>query len=192
MVDIQKQPVQYSFQIKDSTYTLTYIYQHTPKQDTITYILNQAPNFKVQFVSNRHNRSDELFSRVNSSSILIYSNSPGGRREYKVYKYSSNGAGMDGCVSHFWVPEFGIILKRNSTWRGFQKLRTNNDSINRQIELLTDIIYQDQDFYRGCQFELPDEGFEVKRERMIQEKENQVIQRQKRILELQKKQNNNK
>jgi hypothetical protein len=99
---------------------------------------------------------------------------------------------MDGCVSHFWVPNIGIILKRNPSWRSFQKLRTNNDSINRQIELLTDVILQDQEFYRGCEFELPDEGFELERERMILEKEKQIIQKQKRILELQKKQSKSK
>ncbi|QHT70961.1 hypothetical protein GXP67_32095 [Rhodocytophaga rosea] len=187
MAGVLKQKMLHSTTVKDSMYTLTYIIEGKQKPDTLIYRLKENHTYIPQYEYNTI--PDKLFSLVGSTSILVWGDSlltRGLKDTYKVYKYASNGASMDGCYSHFWIPQFGIILKRNPTWRNFQKLRTNNDSINRQIELLTDIIYQDQDFYRGCDFELPDEGFEVEREQMIAEREKKLVERQKKILEKQK------
>ncbi|MDO1451776.1 hypothetical protein Q0590_36215 [Rhodocytophaga aerolata] len=191
MVELKQQPLQYSSSVKDSIHTLTYIYEVEQTPDTITYILKEAQKFDAQLVSKGNHMRDHMLPMVNSTSLFFFGNAEV-KKEYKVYKYASNAVTMDGCVSLFWVPEIGIILKRNPSWRSFQKLRTNNDSLNRQIELLIDVIVQDQEFYRGCGFEIPDEGFELERKRMILEKEQQLLQRQKRILELQKKQSKGK
>jgi hypothetical protein len=192
MVELKEYPVNYSLTIKDSVYTLTYI--HRDKQqnnDTVIYILKEAERFNAEYFSRNHKGGD-LLPMVNSTSLLMYGDYPFKNGDYKVYKYSSGGFNMDACVTHFWVPEFGIILKRSTTWRGIQKLRTNNDSINRQIEVLVDMMYQDQNFYKGCEVEVSNEQFLLERERRVLEREKQLLQRQEKFLEAENMQNDSK
>lgn len=73
---------------------------------------------------------------------------------FPIYKFASNPLKIDGCYTHFWTPKIGILIARSSTWRNYRKLQTNNDSINDYINLLTEVIYQDTEFYKGCTEEL--------------------------------------
>lgn len=131
MVELKKQPLQYLCSVKDSIHTLTYIYENEQKYDTITYILKEAQKFDAQLISKGNHMRDHMLPMVNSTSLFFFGNAEV-KKEYKVYKYASNAVTMDGCVSLFWVPEIGIILKRNPSWRSFQKLRTSNDGWGRR------------------------------------------------------------
>lgn len=135
---------------KDSIYTLNYIYIEESKGDTITYKLSESESSNPEYLINgKINKHDE-FIYVSRESYNIKG------IEFKVYKYARNPFVIDGCVTHFWTPKIGIIITRSSTWRNYRKLQTNNDSINNYIDLLTEMIYQDVEFYKGCneEFEL--------------------------------------
>lgn len=136
--------IQYYHSITDSIYTLNYIFfKDSISTDTITYLLKEDKTFYPKYLINRKNKDHDIFLFINSITFTI-------DKEYKVYKYASNPFVIDGCETHFWTPEVGIILTRSTTWRNFRKLRTNNDSINRKIDLLVELIYQDTEFYKGC------------------------------------------
>jgi hypothetical protein len=140
--------VQYSNFITDSIYTLNYIFnKDSISADTITYLLKENKNFEPKYLINGKKKDHDIFLFANSKTFTI-------DKEYKVYKYASNPFVIDGCVTHFWTPEFGVILTRSTTWSSFRKLRTNNDRISRKIDLLVELIYQDTEFYKGCVEEL--------------------------------------
>lgn len=140
--------IEYSHTITDSTHTLTYVFfKDSTSADTITYFLKEDKTFEPVYLFNGKKKENDYFSLVNSVKFKI-------DREYEVYKYSRNTAVSDGCTTHFWSPEIGIILTRSATWGNFRKLRTNNDSINRKIDLLAELIYQDTKFYQGCSEEM--------------------------------------
>ncbi|AHM59096.1 hypothetical protein D770_25675 [Flammeovirgaceae bacterium 311] len=133
----------YLFSVSDSIYTLKYI---NPK-DTVSYILRADSIFQPIYITNAKDTSDS-FIYVAHLDFKIND------RLYRVFKYASDPGVIDGCVTHFWTPELGIILTRSSTWRSFSKLQTNSDSINQQINLLAEVIYQDASFYNGCNKEM--------------------------------------
>ena len=127
----------------DSIYTLEYVY---PKS-TDGYILRADSDFEPIYISNAKDTSSSFVYVANQDFKI-------NDRNYQVFKYASNPGSIDGCVTHFWTPEMGIILIRSSTWRNFSKLQTNNDSINKEINLLAELIYQDVAFYYGCTEEM--------------------------------------
>ena len=133
----------YLSSVSDSIYTLQYIY---PK-DTVGYVLRADSDFQPKYISKANDTSD-AFVYVAHQDFKIND------RIYPVFKYANDPAVIDGCVTHFWTPEIGVILTRSSTWRNFSKLQTNNDSINSEINLLAEVIFQDVAFYYGCTGEM--------------------------------------
>ena len=140
---------EYLLSVSDSIYSLKYIYQKDSQEsDTVSYILKQSPDFQPKYLINRKRVEPQAFVYVANQGFRIND------KIYPVYKYASNPYVTDGCVTHFWTPELGIILTRSSTWRSFRKLQTNADRINRQINLLSEVIFQDVSFYNGCDQEM--------------------------------------
>ena len=70
------------------------------------------------------------------------------RNVHSIYKYGLNMIAMDGCSTHFWSPEYGILLIRSATWGGFSQLKPKDE--NELIDQLSRIIMNDKDFYEGC------------------------------------------
>jgi hypothetical protein len=141
---LTEEAVQYTPTVTDSIYTLRYIFStDSISADTITYILKADAVFKPQYLVNGERQEHKFFTFVSTQDFTI-------DRKYTVFKFASKPFAIDGCVTHFWAPEFGIILTRSATWKSFRKLKTNNDSLNKKIHLLTELIYQDTKFYKGC------------------------------------------
>jgi len=129
----------YSVKATDSLYYL--FYSSILNTDRTRYTLSPN-NTSNPYYSFEH--KEEKFVFVSRKTIQI------GINKYKVFKYALNPFSIDGCITHFWVPEIGIILKHSSTWKNFSKLQTDNHKINSKINQLTDIIFQDETFYKGC------------------------------------------
>ena len=126
--------------IQDSIYSLTYLYPN----DTIIYNLKASENYQPNYYRNGQKVATNDFVFVSKRDFEI-----NGRKFY-VYKYARNPIGIDGCVTHFWIPEIGVIIKCSATWRNFSKLQTNDFDLNQKINLLAELIYQDTEFYKGC------------------------------------------
>jgi len=139
MIDTIK--IDYSICQKDSVYTLKYIYKKDSTFDTLTYTLKESTLYKPSLFQNNE---DQEFQYVTNMCFKYKG------KIFKVYKYAKNAMAIDGCVTHFWVPEFGIILKRSTTWRNYCKLRTSSDSTNIYIDFLSEMIFQNPEFYSGC------------------------------------------
>lgn len=147
---LTEKPVIFLQSNKKGQYSLKYVFKKDSFfTDTIIYELNEDINLEPKYFVNGEKKAIDEFRFVSWKTFNI-------DEEFKVYKYAKNPFTIDGCVTHFWTPKLGIILIRTVTWRKFQKLRTNNDSINRKIDLLTELIFQDTEFYQGCseEFEL--------------------------------------
>ena len=142
--------VDYSVNAQDSIFILNYIYHDDLGTDSVTYKLQELDTDRNQplFIENGEKYEDNDFIFVSMENFKIKG------LDFKVYKYAKNPFAIDGCISHFWTPKIGIIIKRSSTWRNYSKLQTDNDSINEYIDLLTELIYQNTEFYKGCNEEL--------------------------------------
>ena len=141
--------IEYLVSISDSVYTLQYINQKDSQlSDTVSYILKQSADFEPRFLMS--GKPDKPYDLVYVDNRDFRIND----KIYPVFKYASNTAAIDGCITHFWTPEFGIILTRSATWKSFSKLQTNSDSINKEINLLSEVIYQETSFYNGCTEEM--------------------------------------
>ncbi|WP_152426417.1 hypothetical protein [Cesiribacter andamanensis] len=133
----------------DSIHTLNYIYPDGLElSDTVTYILKADKDFHPKYISSRKEAKPQDFDYVGHQEYKIND------KVYPIFKYASNALTTDGCITHFWTPEIGIILTRSASWGDFGKLQTNNDSINRQINLLAELLFQDVSFYKGCTEEM--------------------------------------
>ncbi|MFB6320868.1 hypothetical protein [Saccharicrinis sp. FJH54] len=137
--------IEYHQVLNDSIYSLTYIPKLIDKNDTVKIIVKESKYFQPEYF---YNRKKVDFEFVSSREYLIEG------ELFCVYKYVKNPSVIDGCVTQFWNPDFGIVIKRSSTWKDFSKLQTNSENINRIINLLFDVINQDTEFYYGCKEEL--------------------------------------
>lgn len=126
--------------IQDSIYSLTYLYTN----DTITYNLKESENYQPKYCVKRQEVENSDFVFVSKKVYQING------QKFEVYKYAKNPKGIDGCVTHFWTPKIGVIIKRSATWRNFSKLQTIEIDLNQKINLLAELIYQDTEFYKGC------------------------------------------
>jgi hypothetical protein len=127
-------------EIQDSIYSLTYLFS----SDTVIYNLKESENYQPKYYRNGQKVENNDFVFVAKKDYQING------QKFDVYKYTRNPMGIDGCVTHFWSPEIGVIIKRSATWRNFSKLQTNNFDLNQKINLLAELIYQDTEFYKGC------------------------------------------
>ena len=140
--------IEYFKELQDSIYTLTYISRLTSDNDTVKIKLKESENFQPEYIHNGEKSKKEDFVFVSSREYKIEG------QLFNVYKYAKNPFVIDGCITQFWTPEFGIIIKRSSTWRNFSKLRTSSKVNNQKIDLLFELINQDTEFYKGCYEEL--------------------------------------
>lgn len=122
--------VVYNINIKDSIYTLCYLYSSNNIADTITYRLKESDKFEPEYFLNGKKDNNDSFFYVLNKNYKVKG------IEFKVYKYANNPFVIDGCTTHFWVPKIGVLITRSTTWRNFQKLQTNNDSINEYINII--------------------------------------------------------
>lgn len=138
--------------VQDSIYALTYVFLNDNAKDTIIYNLKESEYYQPKYYLNREKAEIDDFVFVSKKDYQING------QKFDVYKYAKNPIGIDGCVTHFWTPEIGVIIRRSATWRNFSKLQTNDFDFNQKINLLTELIYQDTEFYKGCveeQVEVP-------------------------------------
>ncbi|ANQ52834.1 hypothetical protein MY04_5503 [Flammeovirga sp. MY04] len=129
---------------KDSIETLTYIYNQENNNDTVKIYLKQSQDYQPKYFTNGLEKDNYYFVFEDSKKYIINGNN------YEVFKYSKNPLIIDGCISYFWVPNFGIILKRSSTWETYQKLQTNDLQLNNNLNLLEEVILSDTKFSSGC------------------------------------------
>ncbi|MDR2040620.1 MAG: hypothetical protein LBQ60_22115 [Bacteroidales bacterium] len=71
-------------------------------------------------------------------------------KQYTVYKFASNFKAEDGCINHFYVPDFGIILTSSRYWGSYEKLWINNMESQQEIDNLIELIILNYKFYYGC------------------------------------------
>lgn len=136
----------------DGVYMLNYLFSkdiknfdlETTKIDTVTYHLTENESYNPKYFINGEKKDTLDFIYVSKQRYIICHGS------FTVYKYAKNPYSIDGCITYFWTPKIGILIKRCSAWKNYSKLQTNNDSINECINLLTEMIYQDTEFYKGC------------------------------------------
>ncbi|MDF1547886.1 MAG: hypothetical protein P1P88_08680 [Bacteroidales bacterium] len=140
--------IKYNVEIEDSIYAIDYLYTIDSITDTITYKLKESDNFKPEYLLNGKKKEFDDFVYVAKENYLLQNQS------FDIYKYASNPMTIDGCMTHFWTPKIGVILIRSTTWRNFRKLQTDNDSINSYVNILTELIYQNNEFFKGCTEEL--------------------------------------
>jgi hypothetical protein len=136
--------VNISTEIQDSVYSLTYVNEYNIAHDTVIYKLKESENYQPEYYFNGAKAETNNFVFVSKENSQING------QKFNVYKYARNPFAIDGCVTHFWTPEIGIIIKRSATWRNFSKLQTNDFDLNQKINLLAELIYQDTEFYKGC------------------------------------------
>ena len=134
-------------EIQDSVYSLTYINEKDIVHDTVIYNLKESKNYQPEYYFNGEKAETNDFVFVSKKDYQING------QKFNVYKYARNPFAIDGCVTHFWTPKIGIIIKRSATWRNFSKLQTNDFDLNQKINLLAELIYQDTEFYKGCEEE---------------------------------------
>ncbi len=132
--------VEIETEIQDSVYSLTY----SSLNDTIVYNFKESEYYQPKYYLNGEKVENNNFVFVSKKDYQINGH------KFDVYKYARNPTGIDGCVTFFWTPEIGVIIKRSATWRNFSKLQTNDFDLNQKINLLTELIYQDTEFYKGC------------------------------------------
>ncbi|PKP22521.1 MAG: hypothetical protein CVU05_03455 [Bacteroidetes bacterium HGW-Bacteroidetes-21] len=137
--------VDFTQDIKDSIFTLNYIYHTNSVIDSVTYKLKESNSYKPVLLVNNINLDFIFVAKENFQIKGI---------DFMVYKYAKNPFAIDGCITHFWTPKIGILTTRSATWVNYSKLLTSNDSINEYIDLLTEMIFQKVEFYKGCSEEL--------------------------------------
>lgn len=71
-------------------------------------------------------------------------------KRYPVYKFISNYHVDDGCISHFWSPEFGIILIKPSSWCNYKKLVMFNVEKAKELNNLIEMLFLNYKFLYGC------------------------------------------
>lgn len=71
-------------------------------------------------------------------------------KTYPIYKYGLNMLVTDGCSTHFWSPELGILLTYSPTWGSFSRMKVDDDQKTDIIEQVSNIIMNDKEFYGGC------------------------------------------
>ncbi|NLR95185.1 hypothetical protein, partial [Flammeovirga agarivorans] len=90
---------------------------------------------------------EDLFL-VNKKSFSILNGNK--LKNYQVYKFAEKLHTIDGCITHFWMPEFGVMLTKSVTWGSLQKLRSTEEHKDEILQRLTNIIIQDVSFFNGC------------------------------------------
>ncbi|NJK83032.1 MAG: hypothetical protein HC912_03665 [Saprospiraceae bacterium] len=69
-------------------------------------------------------------------------------KSYAVHKYVTGYNDIDGCVTHFFSPDFGIIFQYSTTWGNYRELyQSPNDEL---VSALISCMYNERDFYKGC------------------------------------------
>ncbi|MEO0900349.1 MAG: hypothetical protein AAFY71_28325 [Bacteroidota bacterium] len=53
-----------------------------------------------------------------------------------VYKFARNYNTYDGCSNIFWTPKTGILMERNSHWKGFNLFLSNDDIEKKELQIL--------------------------------------------------------
>jgi len=69
-------------------------------------------------------------------------------KSYVVHKYITGYDVIDGCVAHFFSPDFGIIFQRSTTWGNYRELYQSPN--NELVSALISCIYNERDFYKDC------------------------------------------
>lgn len=133
--------IDFSKKSEDSIFILKYIYHYDTELDTLIYKLKESDAFKPELLYNSENVEFVYVAKRNYRIDNV---------NFIVYKYAGDPSAIDGCVTHFWTLGIGILLTRSTTWRNYKKFHTSNDKINYYIDLLTEMIYQDAEFYFGC------------------------------------------
>lgn len=127
----------------DSICTLSYTYKS--HMDTIIekYILSERANFSNQYIIND---GEEFIFNLKFLNTGTYSIN---KQDFKVYKLVNNEELIDGCVDHFWSPQFGIILMRSRKWSSYRVLAIENNRDYKYLEILIQLIMQDYNFFVG-------------------------------------------
>ncbi|MFT5669009.1 MAG: hypothetical protein ACI9DK_003220 [Vicingaceae bacterium] len=148
--------ISYNLECCDEVKMDTSFYDYNVKvTDSLHYLLysdiNKSSRVKLALSLNESSSPSYLINDKIKEITYVSKRTLGIEFEkFQVYKFALNPYSIDGCITVFWVPEFGIILKRSSTWKDFRKLQSSNESDNKKINLLAELIYQNEAFYKGC------------------------------------------
>jgi len=141
----------FDIEIADEVYTETYPINLNQIQDgkMVKLIMQSEQDTVIYELS--ENESNGRYSRNGKSepiTLLDKKDYQMDGQAYPIYKYGLNMIEMDGCSTHFWSPEFGILLIHSATWGGFSQIRPQDK--NELIDQLSRIIMNDKKFYEGC------------------------------------------
>ncbi|BDC99221.1 hypothetical protein PEPS_15020 [Persicobacter psychrovividus] len=123
-------------------YHLKHQYKESKTNNQYSFTKKEGKNAVHRYIG-KTEKTDSLY--FVAKKILRTSNF-----ECEVYKFAQDPGSKDGCINYFWVPSIGIILHRSATWGNYSKLQTNDFELNQKINTITEIIYQKNNFYRGC------------------------------------------
>lgn len=66
--------------------------------------------------------------------------------KFSVYKFLESPLTVDGCVTHFVSPKYGMLIKKSPAWRSYTELST---SVKDCKELIS-VLKNENDYYMGC------------------------------------------
>lgn len=66
--------------------------------------------------------------------------------EFLVYKFLESPLTVDGCVTHFVSPRYGVLIKKSHTWRNYTELNTSFLGCK---ELMS-VLKNENEFYTVC------------------------------------------
>lgn len=151
--DSQYWRTDYEVDLADEIYTQTYPINYSLKQDDNTIILTYKTNQDTTIYRLQKDKKEGAYFYNGQEKPLWLID----KKEYSVdgityliYKYGLNMFVTDGCSTHFWSPELGILLTHSAIWRSFSRMKSGDDQKNDLINQLSNIVMNDKRFYEGC------------------------------------------
>jgi len=113
----------------------------TPKGDISLYEFDIVDKTNCSYILNGIKQD---FRYIISAHFLL------NNKEYTVFKYESGYRAIDGSVSHFWTPEFGLFFSMSNTWCNYSKLLiTSNKEKQKELSHLIEMVLLNYDLIYG-------------------------------------------
>lgn len=139
-VSVERIYLDYHSKEINRTYNLQYILKQKDNTfDTLTCIINADKNYEPISFEMNNIRETCFLDSTNTYTI--------NDKSFLIVRFIINPFEIDGAKYYFWTPDFGLIIKRSSTWGHFSKLQSENDSINQTLNILFDSVTSDLGFY---------------------------------------------
>ncbi len=151
--DNQYWQTDYEVDLQTEIYTQTYPVEYIQKQDDKTFALTYRANRSTTIYRLQEGEKEGwYFSNGQKKLLRLIGNKEYfiNGKAYPIYKYGLNMLVADGCSTHFWSPELGILLTHSATWGSFSRIQVSDSQKNDIIDQLSNIIMNDREFYSGC------------------------------------------